>query len=268
MSENRIDNLKEELGETSEEETTEETSETDVEETSEEEETETEETEEETTEEETEEGEDEIPEKFKGKSLPEVIKAYKELETLIGQRTLTAGERKNLKDKGMGRKDLETMDDMKKLIEGTDFTKMSAQQFAEWLVSITDKRAENRAKDIYRTASNVQQAVKTEVEEATEKFPLLKSNKEFRELVLAVIEADASQDKVTPIVEACKKVSALIGAQKQEDDKKKNESDRKRSAVEGTPSGGGGKKDTEAERVRKGILGAKSTGSPLGGLGI
>lgn len=273
MSENRIDNLREELGETPEEETTPETPETDVEETPEEETPDVEETpEEETPEEEDdqpEEDEDaELPDKFKGKSKAEIVQSYQELEKLIGQRTLSGTERKDLKDKGMGRKDLENMEDMKKLIEGTDFTKMNAQQFAEWLVGITDKRAETRAREIYQTASNVQQAVRTEIEEATTKFPLLKSNKEFRELTLAVIEADASQGKVTPIIDAAKKVTALIGAQNQVAQKKKNETDRKRAVVERTPSGADPKKDTDEERVKKGLLGSKNQGSPLGGLGL
>lgn len=268
MSENRIDNLREELGDTPEEETTpEETTETDVEETPEEEETDTTETPE--GDEETPDEEDaDLPDKFKGKSKAEIVQSYQELEKLIGQRTLTQSERKDLKKEGLGRKDLENMQDMQKLIEGTDFTKMTAPQFAQWLVELTDKRAEERARDIYQKASTVQQAVRTEIDDATTKFPLLKSNPEFRDLVLAVIEADAGQGKVTPITEACKKVTALIGAQEQVKTKQKNETDRKRTAVESTPSGAGEPKDTAEEKVRKGLLGAKNTGSPLGGLGI
>lgn len=272
--ETRIDNLREELGgeSTEEVEETAETTETDVEDTSEEDTEDTEDTEtgEETTtdkkEEEVLDGDD-IPEKFRGKTAREIIKSYTELETLIGQRALGKGERQDLKDAGMGRKDLGSMEEMAKVISETDFSKMDAKQFAEWLVGVTDKRATERAREIYQTASTVQQAVRTEIGEATEKFPLLKSNKEFRELTLAVIEADASRGTVTPIIEAAQKVSAMIGAQKQEETQKKNEKDRKRTAVETTQGGNGDKKETEEERVVNGLLRGKQS-SAMGGLGI
>lgn len=270
MGENRIDNLREELGE---EETTEETQETEAEETSEEEteeeESETSEEEENKEEEETEKtkSEFEMPEKFKGKTAEQIAQSYQELEKLIGQRALGKEERKDLKDAGMGRKDLGSMEEMQKLIEGTDFTKMTAPQFAQWLVEITDKRATERAREIYTTASTVQKAVQTEIGEAVEKFPLLKSNKEFRSLTLAVIEADAARGETTPIIQAAQKVTALMATQKQAEEAKKNEGDRKRTAVEGAGSGAGDKKDTEEEKVLKGLMGG-NPGGPMGGLGI
>lgn len=265
MSEARIDNLREELGEdTPEEVETPETPETDVEETPEEDEPETEETGDEPEEDD----DSEIPEKFRGKSAKEIIASYQELEKLIGQRALGKGERKDLKDAGLGRKDLGSMEDMKKIIAETDFTKMDAQQFAQWMIDMSDKRATERAKEIYQTASTVQQAVRTEIEEATTKFPLLKSNREFRDLTLAVIEADASRGTVTPIIEAAQKVSAMMGVQKKEEDAKKNAQTRKRTAVETTQGGDGGKKDTDEEKVLKGILGGGKKSTALGGLGI
>jgi len=264
MSEARIDNLREELGEdTPEEVETPETPETDVEETPEEDEPETPETPEDD-----EEDDKDIPEKFRGKSAKEIIASYQELEKLIGQRALGKGERKDLKDAGLGRKDLGNMEDMQKIVAETDFSKMDAKQFAQWMVDVTDKRATERAREIYQTASTVQNAVRTEIEEATEKFPLLKSNREFRDLTLSVIEADASRGTTTPIIEAAQKVSAMIGVQKKEEDAKKNAQTRKRTAVETTQGGDGGKKDTDEERVLKGMLGGGKTASPLGGLGI
>lgn len=274
MSEARIDNLREELGGDAPEVETPETPETDAPETPE---TPPEEPENPETPETPETPEvppvgvldgDDVPEKFRGKTGMDVVKAYQELETLIGQRTLGKDERQDLKDAGMGRKDLSSMDDMKKVLEGTDFTKMDAKQFAEWLVNITDERATSRAREIYTTASTVQQAVRTEIEEATSQFPLLKSNKEFRDLTLAVIEADASRGVVTPIVEASKKVSAMMTAQKQQEDQVKNDADRKRTAVEAPKGGSGDGPDTDAEKVLKGLTNSGGGASPMGGLGI
>jgi adenine-specific DNA methylase len=145
---------------------------------------------------------------------------------------------------------------------------MDAKQFAEWLVGVTDGRAETRAREIYTTASTVQQAVRTEIEEATTQFPLLKSNKEFRDLTLAVIESDASRGKVTPIIEASKKVSAMMTAQKQTETQTKNDKTRKRTAVEAPKGGANDAPDTDAQRVLNSLKKSGGAGNPMGGLGI
>ena len=270
----RIDNLREELGgEATEEEVVEttETEKTDEEEATEEEES-TESTEkseeEETTEEETtDENAFKMPEKFEGKTVEEIAKSYQELETLIGQRALGKDERKDLSKAGLNRKDLGSMEEMKKMIDGVDFTKMNPGEFAQWLIEATDKRATAQAEQIYRTASTVQQAVRTESTEAIKEFPLLKSNPEFRNLVLSVIEADAGRGDITPLKEACKKVQAMVMVSKKADAKVVTEKTRKRTAIETTQGGQGDKKNTEEEDVIAGILGGKKSPS-MGGLGI
>jgi len=282
MGDARIDNLKEELGEEEEVEETEEAEESDDEEESDEEADEEEgsdEEEEESGDEEEDSGDDEeeddeeddedIPEKFKGKSAKEIIKSYQALEKLMGQRNLTKQERKDLKELGFDRKDVDGMEDMKKIVEGTDFTKMTPQEFATWLLEQSNKQAETRAQEIYRNASTVQQAVKTEIGEATDKYPLLKSNKEFRDLTLSVIEADAASGKMTPIIEAAGRVAKLMGAKEKSDKKKTTKKLRKRTAVEQKGSGSGAPKKTDDQKVLEGILGAGDKGgNPMGGLGI
>ena len=277
MGDSRIDNLKEELGEEEEVEETEEAEESDEEEESDDEEEESDEEgadedadeEEDDGEDEEEEDDEEIPEKFRGKSVKEVIKSYQALEKLMGQRTLTKQERKDLKELGFDRKDVDGMEKMKKIVEGTDFTKMTPQEFATWLLEQTNQQAEERARQIYQNASTVQQAVKTEIGEATSKYPLLKSNKEFRELTLSVIEADAAQGKMTPIIEAAGRVAKLMGAKEKDDKKKTTKKLRKRTAVENKGSGAGGKQKTDDQKVLEGIMGTGDKGSnPMGGLGI
>ncbi len=269
----RVDNLKEVLELDEEVSADEETEETDSEEeTDEEESEETEEeesTDEDTEEEETEDDEDseyEVPEKFKGKTPKQIIKSYQELEKLVGKRTLTKQERSAMKDAGLDRKDLGKMEDLKDLLEGTDFSKMSAAQFAQFIIDTTDKRATQQATQIYQNASTVKQAVKTEIGVATEKFPLLQTNKEFRELVLAVIEADASREITTPIVTACEKVSAMMGTGEKIQKKKTIKKKARRTPVERSTTGSSDDKETDEDRVKSGILGA---GSPtaMGGLG-
>ena len=96
---------------------------------------------------------------------------------------------------------------------------------------------------------------------------MLKANKEYRGLVLAVIEAAASKGETVPLVKACEQVNALIG----EKQKKKDEADRKkvvrRTAVERAPSGGDSGKETEEDRMKARML-SGANNSALGGLGV
>ena len=272
MSEHeRIDNLREELG-TEEDENLENDQETEDDQQEEEDDQPDEEDDQPDEGDDDDDDEDDdkdIPEKFKGKSKSEIIKSYGELEKSLGKRTIDKEERKDLKDAGITRKDLGDMEDIAELIKKQDFSKMDVESFAKTLLEMTDKRSDQRANAIYTQNRNVRDAVKTEVGEAQDKFPLLKSNPEFRELVLTVIEANAGKGKRTSLMEASKKISAIFKIE--EEVEKKEKKPRPKVQIEKTAGAGGGKKDTEEQKVLNGILnagGGKRTGSPLGGLGI
>lgn len=247
MSE-RIDNLREELENEEEVQEEEPTTETEPEEQEEEQEEEF-----------------EVPEKFKGKSSQDIIKSYLELEKTIGKRPLGKQERQDLKDAGLKRKDLGDMEDLKEMLEKQDFSNMDPKAFTKFLIGLTDKRSEERAKQIYEQKTSIQQAVRTELSEATEQYPMLKSNQEFRDLVLALIESKASAGENMSLMEASKKVSALVGNQEEKVEKKP----RPKTAIETTPKNTAGGKETEEEKIVKGIMNANSNRNDvLGGLGI
>lgn len=264
--------------------------ETEVEETEEEDtEVEAEDSEDEETEEESEETEDEeeaddseeseeedeekeededasIPDKFKGKSKAEIVASYLELEQLLGKRPISKAERAELKKAGVSREDIENMEDLAKSLEAMDFSKMSPAQFGIELIKIIDKRTEARARDVYEQSSTIKTQVQTEISEAQEKFPMLKANKEYRGLVLAVIEAGAAKGEVVPLIKACEKVNAIIGEQKKQKEDKDRKDKVKRTVVERTPSGGDSGKETEEDRIKRSMLAGSR--SALGGLGV
>jgi len=263
-----------EVEETEEEDTEVEADDSEDEETEEEsEETEDEEDSEEESEEDSEDDEKEeededenIPDKFKGKSKSEIVASYLELEQLLGKRPISKAERAELKKAGVSREDIENMEDLAKELEQMDFTKMSPAQFGIELIKIIDKRTESRAREVYEQSSTIKTQVQSEISEAQEKYPMLKANKEYRGLVLAVIEAGAAKGEVVPLIKACEKVNAIIGEQKKKKDDKDRKDKVKRTVVERTPSGGDSGKETEEDRIKRGML--AGTKSALGGLGV
>jgi len=281
----RTDALKDEL-ETEAGDTTEETEETTGEEDTEEEETDEgteaegdEDEEEEADDSEDDDGDDDAQDeaaqkalkKFEGKSREEVIDMYRNLEKRLGKRPISNVERAKLKELGITGKDIQSMrdakDDLDDEIAKLDFTSMSPQDFAKWIVGVVDRKASARAQEIYQTSTQVQNAVRTEIQEAVVKYPALKQNVEYRDLVIAIVESGAARGEVVPLLDACKKVEALIGGKKKADETDKKKLRRARAAVEQTERTITAP-DTEAERIRKGVLSAGSSTGGLGGLGV
>ncbi len=215
-----------------------------------------------------EEEEEKIPEKFRGKSKGEIIKSYLELEQILGKRGISKEERQELKKAGVTRKDLENMEEIAKEVDAMDFSKMKPSEFVMYLLNIVDKRTESKAKTLYETADRVKQSVRTEIDEAKEKFPLLSTNTEYRELVVALINSEAAKGKTLGLVKACEKVNSLLSEGKNKVDKSKKEEDRKNKVVKTdieTPDAALGNKETEEEAVLKGL--AQNRGNTiLGGL--
>ena len=104
-----------------------------------------------------------------------------------------------------------------------------------------------------------QQSATREIAEATAEYPLLKTNKEFRELTLAIIESAAANGEVVPLKSAAQKVMSLIG-------KEEKGLRAARTGVEGVKPVPNNQPDNEEERVIQGILNAGASNSGLGGL--
>jgi len=214
--------------------------------------------------EEEEEEEYEVPEQFKGKDPKELIKMYQDLEKTSKKKPDENKARQDSEKKKQG-----DIDDLKEILAKQDFSKMDPQAFTEFILGLTDKRSEKRAKEIYEQKASIHEGVKTELNEATKEYPLLETNQEFRDLVLDVIESKVAKGETMSLMEASKKVSALMGAKEEKADPKDKKKKRPKTAIETSPkNGSGGGKETDEQRVIKGILGADKGGSnPLGGLG-
>lgn len=206
----------------------------------------------------------EIPEKFQGKSKEDIIKSYRELEKTLGK---TGESIREGKEKVEGSKtDKEAVDELAEQLEDVDFDNMTPDQFAKLILEKSNNLATKRAREIYQEATEVRSAVKTEIQEAKDEYPMLEESEEYREMVMNIIEAGAGKGEQVPLKDACEKVNGLINTRKQEKKAEEAEKKRSRTAVERQEPSGGSKKDGEEERVRQGLMAGNDLDSPLGGM--
>ncbi len=150
-----------------------------------------------------------------------------------------------------------------------ELAKMTPKGFAEWMIKTVGKMVEKT----YDTRSKVKDAVATEIREVQKDHPLLKTNQEYRELILALIDTAAQKGTVMPLKEACAKVDTMIGTARggnkiTEEDKarlKKAKAQVERGA--GAPASPGEEKGAEQQRLES-IFGTGRSKSPFGGLGV
>jgi hypothetical protein len=251
-----------------EEETEEETEEEDEEESSEDTEEEKDEEEEDKDEEE------EEPEKFKGKTREDVIKAYKNLESTIGTRALKEAQ-KLMQGAGLPVKkkdgtvpDKKELDEFEEELKKMDFTKMKPSEFARWMNNRIQVQATRIAQGIYERSTQIKQSVSREIQEAQKSHPHLKENKDYQDVVMSMIEASAARGKVLTLKEACQKADKAMGIKPQEKKPQEGEQKKKpKTAVEKPEGGDGGAQKSDEDKVKEGLLNAGSS-SPLGGLGV
>jgi hypothetical protein len=150
-----------------------------------------------------------------------------------------------------------------------ELSKMSPAQFAEWVI----KHIQSQVDSTVQERSAVQQSVAQEIREAKKDHPLLKTNAEYRELVLALIDNAAQKGVHMPLKEACAKVDAFSGTAKGETTTTEKERTRLKKAKAVVERGGGSSaspddgKGAETKRLES-VFGTGGSKSPLGGLGV
>lgn len=221
--------------------------------------------------------------KFKGKSKKEIMQSYRNLERSIGTKAQEMAQA-ILKQKGIKAKP--TADDAKDE-EGDDLdfdlgltdeeiAKMKPGEFGKHISRKILEKATEIARNTIDRTNEVRSNVSREIKEATAAHPHLKENPDYREIVINMIEAAAGRGEVLSLKEACKKADKAMGIKPKDGDgkggdgkggdgkpKKKN-----RMSVEKPGGSDGGKVKNDADRVRDGLLGGRSSTGNLGGLGV
>ncbi len=193
--------------------------------------------------------------RWHGKSREEVIKEY---ETLEKKKPEKPEEKTEEKTKEEEEKEI-------KMPSEEELKKMTPKLFAEWIMKEVDRKV-SKAQDERSATSS---AVTKEIKDAKKDHPLLSTSAEYRELVLALIDAAAGKGKGMALKEACEKVDAYAGKEKGEDkisteEKAKLKKAKAQVEKEITAPTPGEKTTKESERIGK-ALGPKPDSS-LGGL--
>lgn len=223
-------------------------------------------------------GEFVMPEKFKGKSAEEIAKAYQNLEGMVGQKALEMAQnfltKKGIKAKPEDGKKKDGDDDEEFDIGLSDaeIAKMSPKEFARHLNRKITEKATEIARNAIERSNEVKTNVSREIKEATKAHPHLKENKEYREIVLSIIEAANAKGKVITLKEACEKTDKAMnikpGEKKEDLDEDGKPKKKPKTAVEKQDGGDGKPVKTDEDRVKEGMMNAGSSGSFLGGLGV
>lgn len=214
--------------------------------------------------------------KFKGKSTEEVIEMYRNLETRIDSEALKKAQ-KILSSGGVSAKDKKKADKAEE--DDFDLTDeqikaMTPKQFAQWADNRITLKATKIAQDIISRSTEVRENVRREIAQATKNHPHLKTNKQYREIVLDRIEASKARGKLLTLTEACKQVDKAMGIKPGEgkgEEKKKEEEKPKpkpRTGVEKQDGTDGEQPKNDEDKVKDGMLNAGGKKSVLGGLGI
>jgi len=209
--------------------------------------------------------------KFKGKSTKELIKMYTNLEGMIGTKAMEMAQAfltKNNKDIDIKKEDKPKDDEFDLGLTDEQIAAMKPKEFARVLNQKITERATEIARNAIQRSEEVKSNVRRELNDAVKVYPHLKENKNYRGIVLDIIEAGNAKGKVISLKDACKKADEALGIKKEDkpDEKKKII----KTAVE-KPEGGDGKPVlSDEDKVKAGILrGGKGSGfNPLGGLGI
>ncbi len=205
--------------------------------------------------------------RWHGKSREEVIKSYEELEKQAEElKTGKAGKTEEPEKPEAA----ETKTDEPEIPTDEELAKMTPKGFAEWMINTVGKMVDKT----YETRGKVKDAVTAEIREAQKDHPLLKTNQEYREMILALIDAASQKGSVMPLKEACVKVDTMIGRVKGDGNKVSDEDKARlkkaKAQVErgaGAPASTGEEKGAEQKRLES-IFGTGRSKSPFGGLGV
>lgn len=217
-----------------------------------------------------------MPDKFKGKSAEEIAKSYTELEGMIGEKALEMAQ-KFLTSKGIKAKEEDTKnkdgeeEDFDIGLSDEEIAKMSPKEFARHLNRKITEKATEIAKNAIERSNEVKTNVSREIKEATKAHPHLKENKEYREIVLSIIEAANAKGKIVTLKEACEKADKAMNikpAERKDDAGGEGKKKKPKTAVEKQDGSDGKPVKSDEDRVKEGMMNAGQSTGFLGGLGV
>lgn len=204
-----------------------------------------------------------IPEKFKGKTAAEIAEAYTNLEAMVDQKAmqkaqeLLGGLKPNNKAVPEVEEDLGLTEEQ--------MAKMTPKQFLAHINKTITERAKKIAQDTFNRTNEVRTTVKNEVRETTKNHPHLKTNPNYRSIVIDMIDAAAARGEKLTLKEACKKADEAMGIKPEPAKPAVVEKKKPRTGVEKVTGADAEPVLDDEDQVKAGILGAGAR-IGLGGL--
>lgn len=217
-----------------------------------------------------------MPDKFKGKTAEEIAKSYTELEGMIGDKALEMAQsflaKKGIKAKKEDAENKDGDDEEFDIgLSDEEIAKMSPKEFARHLNRKITEKATEIARNAIERSNEVKTNVSREIKEATKAHPHLKENKEYREIVLSIIEAANAKGKIVTLKEACEKADKAMNikpSERKDDAGGEGKKKKPKTAVEKQDGSDGKPVKTDEDRVKEGMMNAGQSTGFLGGLGV
>ena len=217
-----------------------------------------------------------MPDKFKGKTAEEIAKSYTELEGMIGDKALEMAQsflaKKGIKAKKEDAENKDGDDEEFDIgLSDDEIAKMSPKEFARHLNRKITEKATEIARNAIERSNEVKTNVSREIKEATKAHPHLKENKEYREIVLSIIEAANAKGKIVTLKEACEKADKAMNikpSERKDDAGDQGKKKKPKTAVEKQDGSDGKPVKTDEDRVKEGMMNAGQSTGFLGGLGV
>ncbi len=208
-----------------------------------------------------------IPKKFEGKTAAEIAEAYTNLEAMVNTKALEIAQ--NLMGGKAPNKEAVEQNEVEDDLGLTEeqLKNMSPKQFLQHINKTVTEKAKKIVADTLARTTQVRATVKAEVRDVTKNHPHLKTNTQYRSIVLDMIDAAQARGEKLTLKDACKKADEAMGI-KVEPPKPAAPAAPKKKPRTGVETVIGTDGDTpldDEEQVRAGILNAGARGG-LGGL--
>lgn len=218
---------------------------------------------------------EDIPEKFRGKTVKDVVQSYTELEKNMHQRIQSealaiAQQLMQGKPVASDAAKEEEEDDIDLTEE--QISKMTPKEFMRYVNKNAAERAQRMVAKTIQQQNTMLDGVRKEIREVVKDYPTLKENKNFRNIVIDMIDAASARGQKLSLKDATVRAAEALGIKPGEapkaPEKPVEPKPKPRTETERPRGTDGGENKTDDDLVRQGILNAGRKSTALGGLGI
>lgn len=219
-----------------------------------------------------------IPEKFRGKTVKDVVQSYTELERSMHFKVQEEALRiaqQLMQGKPVdpnAAKEEEDEDDLG--LSDEQISKLTPKEFIKLVNKNAIERAQRMVSKTITQQNTMLDSVRREIRDVTKEYPEIKTNKNFRNIIIDMVDAASARGQKLSLKDATKRAADALGIKPGEaapaaEDKPAAPVKKKlRTAMERPRGTDGEQNKTDDQIVKEGILNAGKKSTALGGLGV